>query len=296
MNKILFVLLCLVFSLCSYGQTRKINGLIFEHLNKKPIMGVKISPVLNEDDCFSNPLGEFTAIVYYKYFDSLVFTHPEYHTYVHEINRGNKNTLNIIMISNDYPIDTLINPDLDENISIYGVVLDSPARKILKNACIRLKSNQIISRSLYNGTFTATLPRSADSILVTHPECLSKTVSLKAFKRKGPSSPTSRRIMLTRVIEPIVPPPEIFVDTVISSDKEESKEIYGFIIDSISRKSILNVNIRLENNQIIFNTEQKGHFNVLIPLSSQNILITHPDYRSKTVSVDLLKRRGGGAL
>ena len=138
-----------------------------------------------------------------------------------------------------------------------------------------------VSPSLYidtvytgdNGKYKVVLPsKFRDVLTFTHPDYyphIARVVAGDAMRLKS-----------VRLI------PKVYkLDTLCYIAFDENFWLKGLVKDRYTQKTIMNAEIRMENNQVVSFSKENGYFEVALPKTNLNLIINHAEYKTKVVEV-----------
>jgi len=171
-------------SLPSLSQEKVFKGIVFDSETHKRIEGVMVTPTFNNSKISSNVNGRIELIIDRKYYDTLVFNHPDYYPFVKRVSKASNKKINFIeLIPRSIDIDTICYLAYKENRLLSGEILDTYRGEPLMDAIISLENMQVIAYSDMHGDFKVALPRSANNIFVSHKGFDTKRVPIKYKKQ-----------------------------------------------------------------------------------------------------------------
>lgn len=184
MKKYLLTLLVLFISFSAFSQFKNFAGTIFDNSTHKRIEGVNIAPSFFDTSYVSNDKGKFSILMPKKYFDTLVFTHPDYYPFIKRVAHGSNLKLHFIMlVPKSLQLDTVCYSAYAENRMLSGEIIDEYRDEPLENALISLKNNQRVAYTNSVGRFLVAIPESTSKVKISHPDFYPETVSIKLKNR-----------------------------------------------------------------------------------------------------------------
>lgn len=175
--------LLLVFGIVS-GQYKVISGKAIDEYSKKPVTDVSISSSVNTDNIFTGKKGKFAIILPNHYYDTLVFSHPEYFPQVFNVKKTSRYVFNnVTMINKDVDIDTMCYTAYAENRVLHGEIIEMQNRRPIVGAAIYLGDKKI-AYSNTDGEFSVGIPVLTRNIILVHPEFRSQTVDVINGKKQ----------------------------------------------------------------------------------------------------------------
>ncbi len=184
MKKNLLTFFILLISFSAISQFKNISGVVYDNSTQLRIEGVSIAPPFYDTTYISNKKGKYNILMPKNYFDTLVFTHPDYYPMVKRIGRGSNLKLNsIVLIPRSLQIDTACYSAYKENRLLSGEITDDYRDELLANAVISLDNNQKLTYTNVSGRFSVGIPNTTKQVMISHPDFQPQMVSVMSKKR-----------------------------------------------------------------------------------------------------------------
>lgn len=177
-----------------FGQTKKISGYTFNDQNQKRISGVYVSPTFKSADSISDENGKFCIIVPKTYFDTLVFTHPDYYPYIERVNRSSNIKLNFIpLLPRILELDTVFYKAMGNTKRVSGEVMDAYRDEPVPNVSVHIQGMGKVGESEKSGRFSIIVPKDDNNLIFTHHDFTADTITIR-------KKPYSYKIYLDRIV------------------------------------------------------------------------------------------------
>jgi hypothetical protein len=161
--------------------------------------------------------------------------------------------------------------------SIHGFITDDYTNYRIDSVSISPVLFKEAAYSDERGKFEIILPKNYhDTIVFTHPGYYPYVKRIRAGEAIRPQ--------FIRLI-----PTTFKLDTICFTAYKENRSITGLIEDGIHKEPIINAQIRLANNKIIAYSKLDGKFKTVIPKSTKNLIINHPEFNTLVFPIAQLK-------
>ena len=161
--------------------------------------------------------------------------------------------------------------------TIRGIIYDYYTRSHIGDVEISPAFYDSIVFSKENGKFRLSLPSDyKDTLNFSHPDYYPLIKRIKGGDKM-------KLHFITLV------PRSLQIDTICYSAFKENKLLKGKIYDKYRSEPLDSATIRLENKQIIAYSDKSGDFAVGVPLSSEKLIVSHPDFQTNIVPIKFRK-------
>ena len=167
---------------------------------------------------------------------------------------------------------------------IKGIIYDDYTNYHIKNVLVSPSPFDSVLYSTDRGRFKIILPSNyKDTLVFSHPDYY-------PFVKRVQNG-AAMKLFLIRLI-----PRTYRLDTICYIAYKENVWLQGRVIDELLEESVRQAEIRLENNDIVAYSDRDGEFDVAIPKSNKNLIISHPDFNTAIVPIEDRSRRQPGMV
>lgn len=162
--------------------------------------------------------------------------------------------------------------------NVSGIVIDNSTQKRIVGARITPPFHNINYESNEKGKFKIVMPDNYfDTIIFTHADYYPYVKKIT----RGSNFKINFIPMVSRSME---------IDTFYYCIYDENRLLSGEIFDDYKDEPLKDAIVSLENNQKLTYTNPSGKFSVGIPRSTKQVIISHPDFQPKIISVKKNRR------